>query len=230
MIDPDEGEILIDNKSNTSILAHNLRRNIGYIIQDVGLLPHLSVQKNIELVSRISKKYLSKDELIDLLKLVDLDVGVLSRKPNELSGGQQQRVGIARALASNPGIILMDEPFSALDNITRNQLQDDLLNLKTLQDKTIILVTHDIQEAFKLGDRIALLNEGEIQQIGTPIELLNKPKTPFVTSFLEKNHLILALQNQSQNGKSLLELLESDKISKDEKAQLLISFFKNYKT
>lgn len=229
LIEPDTGEILIDDQNTRSFLAQDLRRNIGYIIQDVGLLPHLTLQKNIELVSRISSNSLSNDRLIELLKLVNLDADLLARKPDELSGGQQQRVGIARALANDPEIILMDEPFSALDNITRNQLQEDFLNLDILQNKTIVLVTHDIQEAFKLGDRIVLLNEGEIQQIGTPLELLNSPSNDFVSSFLEKDRLVLALQSQQHEGTPLIELLKDHSVSNEDKIQLSSEFFRNYR-
>lgn len=228
LIEPDQGDIFIDDKNTASFLTHDLRRNMGYIIQDVGLLPHLSIKKNIELVKRIANGSLSEDRLIELLKLVNLDADLLHRRPDELSGGQQQRVGIARALANDPEIILMDEPFSALDNITRNQLQDDFLHLKVLQDKTIILVTHDIQEAFKLGDRIVLLNEGEIQQIGTPLGLLNAPSNDFVSSFLKKDRLILALQSHQHQGVSLIDSLRDETISNEEKSKLAADFFTNY--
>ncbi len=156
----------------------------------------MTVKENISLVNRIDKKSFPSEKLNELIELTGLSKDLLMKYPSQLSGGQQQRVGIARALANDPALILMDEPFSALDNITRNQLQDDFLNLKTLNQKTIILVTHDVQEAFKLGDRIVLLNEGVIQQIGTPVELLTNPVNEFVASFLAKDKLILFLQNQ----------------------------------
>lgn len=196
LIEPDSGQIEIDGQSNRSIEKHTLRRKIGYVIQDVGLLPHMTIKENISLVNRIDKNPFSNEKLNELIELTGLSEDLLKKYPSQLSGGQQQRVGIARALANDPTLILMDEPFSALDNITRNQLQDDFLNLKTLNQKTIILVTHDVQEAFKLGDRIILLNEGVIQQIGTPGELLTNPDNEFVESFLAKDKLILFLQNQ----------------------------------
>lgn len=123
----------------------------------------------------------------------------------------------------------MDEPFSALDNITRNQLQDDFLNFKELQNKTIVFVTHDIQEAFKLATRIVLLNEGDVQQIGTPVELLNSPSNDFVSSFLQKDRLILALQSTDQNGIPLMDLLSDTSKSGDLKSKAISQFFKHYK-
>ena len=211
----------------TSFEKHELRRRIGYVIQDVGLLPHMKVKENIGLVNRISGKELSNDRLMELAQLLTLSEDLLSKSPNQLSGGQQQRVGIARALANNPSIVLMDEPFSALDNITRNQLQDDLLQLESLNEKTIILVTHDVQEAFKLADRIVLLNEGIIQQVDTPTELLTNPANDFVRSFLANDRLTLFLQNATIDGDSMLTFL-SGKSDYEQKKKALVEVLKTY--
>jgi len=216
LIEPDSGSIRIGGQLNTSLEKHVLRRNIGYVIQDVGLLPHLNIQDNISMVNRIDKNPLSTDRLKKLLELTGLEEDLLSKQPSQLSGGQQQRVGIARALANDPDLILMDEPFSALDNITRNQLQDDFLSLEVLNSKTIIMVTHDVQEAFKLGDRIVLLNEGVIQQVGTPEQFLTNPTNAFVESFLAKDKLQLFLHQQQ-----IPELLDDPTIDASQKKKRL---------
>ncbi len=228
LIEPDSGTIEINGKSNQSIKKYTLRRNIGYVIQDVGLLPHLSIEKNISLVSRIDSNSLSSDRLNELMELTGLSGDLLAKKPSQLSGGQQQRVGIARALANDPDLILMDEPFSALDNITRNELQDDFLNIPLLKDKTIVMVTHDVQEAFKLGDKIALLDQGIIQQFGTPAEILSNPSNDFVNSFLNKDRLILFLQNQLVDNRSAADFLGDASIKNDEKRSKLIKLLSNY--
>lgn len=228
IIELDAGSIHIGNQPSHAFSKHELRRNIGYVIQDVGLLPHLTVVQNISLVNRIYNESLSPEKLNELLELIGLPKESLKRFPSELSGGQQQRVGIARALANDPDIILMDEPFSALDNITRNQLQDDFLSIPILAEKTIILVTHDVQEAFKLADRIALLNEGEVQQFGTPGELLAQPSNQFVSTFLAKDRLMLYLQNQDISGKKLTDFLQDDSIDPGERKFKLAQVLSDY--
>ncbi len=192
LIEPDGGDIYIDGRNIKSFNKNELRRNIGYVIQDIGLFPHLTVRKNVSVVPLLSKK--DKAEVNraveDLLRLVNLPPEEYAdRYPGELSGGQQQRVGFARALANNPDIILMDEPFSALDPITREQLQNELLSLQEELHKTIVFVTHDIDEAIKLGDRIAVMSEGRIIQFDTPEEILKNPINPFVESFVGKDRL-----------------------------------------
>ncbi|WP_436516137.1 ATP-binding cassette domain-containing protein [Ekhidna sp. To15] len=228
LIEPDSGMIEIGGKSNTSVEKHILRRNIGYVIQDVGLLPHLTIKQNISLVNQIDEKSLSPDKLNELMELTGLAMDLLSKFPYQLSGGQQQRVGIARALANDPDLILMDEPFSALDNITRNELQDDFLSIPLLKGKTIIMVTHDVQEAFKIGDRIVLLDKGKIQQIGTPSELLSQPANDFVSSFLQKDRLVLFLQNQKIDNKSVIEFLKDEDVTKKEKQNRLAEILGTY--
>jgi len=192
LIEPDSGDIYIDGKNIKSFNKNELRRNIGYVIQDIGLFPHLTVRKNVSVVPLLCKKDKAEVDrsVEDLLRLVNLPPEEFAeRYPGELSGGQQQRVGFARALANNPDIILMDEPFSALDPITREQLQNELLSLQEELHKTIVFVTHDIDEAIKLGDRIAVMSEGRIIQFDTPEEILKYPVNSFVESFVGKDRL-----------------------------------------
>ena len=189
---PSAGDILINGKNIQSLDVIELRRNIGYVIQKVGLFPHLTVGQNIGTVPRLEKKDPEdiKKRTIELLDMVDLHHEVyLDRYPNELSGGQQQRVGVARALANDPEIILMDEPFSALDPITRDQLQNELLKLQGELHKTIVFVTHDIDEAIKIGDRIAVMQDGKIVQYDTPENILKHPANDFIEAFVGKDRL-----------------------------------------
>ena len=187
------GTISINGKDINSYNASDLRRNIGYVIQQVGLFPHYTIEKNIAIVPQLKgwSKVDIKARVLELLELVDLDPDIYAtRYPRELSGGQQQRVGIARALASNPDVILMDEPFSALDPITREQLQGELLTLHRKLKKTIVFVTHDMDEALKMGDRIAIMKDGHLLQLDTPEKLLHEPAHGFVEEFIGKNRVI----------------------------------------
>lgn len=190
LIEPSSGTILVGGKKVQDQDPIRLRRQIGYVIQKAGLLPHLSVAKNIGLMCRLegwNKKQIT-DRVDELLTLVNMPPDQYrDRYPLELSGGQQQRVGVARALALDPEYILMDEPFGALDPITRNGLHDEFLRLKDEVKKTIILVTHDLSEAFKLGDRIALLRAGKLVQVGTEEDFRDRPTSQFVSDFVE-NH------------------------------------------
>ena len=187
--EPTSGKILIKNKDIKSYKIHDLRRNFfGYVFQKIGLFPHMTAKENIEIILRITKKPKNthKKRIHELLELMHLDPKVYSdRYPELLSGGEQQRIGIARALAAESECLLMDEPFGALDAVTRSELQDELLNLKKNFKKTIIFVTHDIMEAFKIGDRIAVMKDGKIDQIGTKEELCNSPKTFFVERLIQ---------------------------------------------
>ncbi len=194
------------------------------MIQNTGLLPHLSTRKNIDLAGKVSGHPVSATKITELLSLIGLEEDVLHKYPHELSGGQQQRIGIARSLATDPDLILMDEPFSALDNLTRGQLQDDFSSLKHLTNKTILMVTHDIQEAFKLGDRIVLLNDGEIQQVGPPLELLEHPANAFVSDFLAKDRFILRLESFIHQEKTALEIMSGSNHTKEEKVALIKKF------
>ena len=162
------------------------RRNIGYVIQGVGLFPHMTVLKNLTYVPDLEKydKKNSFDRARELIRLVDMDEEILGRYPRELSGGQRQRVGIARALAANPQILLMDEPFGAVDEITRKGLQKAIAEIHKKLKKTIFFITHDIDEALLLGDRVLVLHNGTIQQYDTPAELVKNPATDFVAGLL----------------------------------------------
>ena len=162
-----------------------LRRSIGYVIQQIGLFPHLSVRANIGFVPSISgeKREHYMKRVTDLIRLVGLSETDLDRFPHELSGGQAQRIGVARALAAEPAIILMDEPFGAVDEITRRKLQDELKTIHQTLKKTILFVTHDIGEAIRLADKIVLFNEGRIEQAGTPEDMVFRPANEYVRSF-----------------------------------------------
>lgn len=187
------GTITIEGKDIKSYNVSELRRNIGYVIQQIGLFPHYTIERNIAIVPQL-KGWAEKDikpRVRELLEMVGLDPDVhATRYPKELSGGQQQRVGIARALASNPDIILMDEPFSALDPLTREQLQAELIVLHKKLKKTIIFVTHDIDEALKMGDRIAIMKDGQILQLDTPEKILHEPAHGFVEEFIGRHRII----------------------------------------
>ena len=190
IIEPISGTIFIDGIDVMKTDPIKLRRRIGYAIQDIGLFPHMTVSENIGLALKLLRWESSKifQRVSHLLKQVKLDPDVFGQKyPKELSGGQKQRVGVARALALDPPIILMDEPFGALDPIIREQMQNEFLELNESIQKTVIFVTHDIFEAFKIADQIALLNEGVLQQIGAPFELLQKPQNSFVQQYFSKH-------------------------------------------
>lgn len=185
LLTPDEGRVLVQGQDVTRTDPVALRRGIGYAIQSVGLFPHLTVEKNIAYVPSISgltgwKGKERREKAQALLERVGLDPGLAGRYPRSLSGGQRQRVGIARALAAGPELLLMDEPFGAVDEITRGQLQDELLALHAQSKITVLFVTHDIGEALKLGTRTLVLEAGEVQQYAPPSEILNAPATPFV--------------------------------------------------
>ncbi|TRZ40437.1 ABC transporter ATP-binding protein [Niallia circulans] len=187
LIDLTNGTILIDGKKISEYDIHELRWNIGYVLQQIALFPHLSIGENIAVVPEMKKWTKEKigARVDELLEMVGLEPQTYkNRKPNELSGGQQQRIGVIRALAADPEIILMDEPFSALDPISREKLQDDIISLQKTIKKTIVFVTHDMQEALKLGDRICIMRDGKIVQTGTPEELINNPVNDFVQDFI----------------------------------------------
>jgi osmoprotectant transport system ATP-binding protein len=187
MIEASSGTILIDGRDTGDLDPVTLRRGIGYVIQSIGLFPHMSVLENIEVVPSIlgTPKPERKKRAEELLNMVGLEPKQFAdRYPRELSGGQQQRIGIARALAADPPILLMDEPFGALDPLARDRLQDEFLRISAEIQKTILFVTHDLDEAIKLGDRICLLNAGSIQQFDTPKAMLHRPANAFVESFL----------------------------------------------
>ena len=186
LIDFDSGDILVKDKSILDWNTIDLRRSIGYVIQQIGLFPHMTIEENITYVLSLSNddKVYKRKRAEELIKLVGMDEDMLERYPIELSGGQKQRIGVARALAAKPDIILMDEPFGAVDEIARAILQDELIHLQKELKTTILFVTHDIQEALKLGDRVVLMNEGVIEQVGKKEELLFTPNSSFVKEFI----------------------------------------------
>ncbi|WP_348709440.1 choline ABC transporter ATP-binding protein OpuBA [Bacillus subtilis] len=192
LIEPSAGKIFIDGENIMDQDPVELRRKIGYVIQQIGLFPHMTIQQNISLVPKLLKwpEQQRKERARELLKLVDMGPEYLDRYPHELSGGQQQRIGVLRALAAEPPLILMDEPFGALDPITRDSLQEEFKKLQKTLHKTIVFVTHDMDEAIKLADRIVILKAGEIVQVGTPDDILRNPADEFVEEFIGKERLI----------------------------------------
>lgn len=202
LIEPTEGKIWINDKNIFEEDPVKLRRSIGYVIQQIGLMPHMTIQENIVLVLKLLKwsEEKKRERAQELIKLVDLPEEFLDRYPYELSGGQQQRIGVLRALAADQDLILMDEPFGALDPITRDALQEQFKNLQRELGKTIIFVTHDMDEALKLADRIVIMHSGEIIQFDTPDEILRNPATDFVADFIGKERLIEARPDVTQVG------------------------------
>jgi osmoprotectant transport system ATP-binding protein len=197
LIEPTSGAILIDGHD---ILEENpilLRRRIGYVIQQVGLFPHMTVAENIRITAEIAgwSRERMAHRVDELLRLVSLPPEEhRHRFPRQLSGGEQQRVGLARALATDPGILLMDEPFGALDAITRARMQEELLRIQRGVRKTILFVSHDVEEAFRLGDRIAVLSEGKLVQLGTPVDLLSRPANDFVRRLVGADSVLRQLE------------------------------------
>jgi osmoprotectant transport system ATP-binding protein len=193
LIEPTNGKIFINNKNIQEQQPEILRRGIGYVLQNNGLFPHYTVGENIAIVPQLLKwdKKQTEHRVNELLEKLHLSKDYLNVYPNELSGGQQQRVGLARALVADPPVLLMDEPFGALDNVTKAKIRAEFKALDELKKKTIIMVTHDVQEAFELGDRICLMDAGKVVQQGTPSDLLFKPKNKFVGDFLKEQRLEL---------------------------------------
>ena len=192
LVRPVSGEILIDGRSIREMDLTALRRNIGYAIQGSVLFPHMTVEKNIAYVPNlINKKDKAKtaQAVEKWMRIVGLDEELKTRYPSEISGGQQQRVGIARALAASPEILLMDEPFGAVDEITRSSLQDEIARIHRETGITILFVTHDIDEALRLGTRVLVMNKGRAQQFAPPREILNHPATEFVKQLIRKKEL-----------------------------------------
>jgi osmoprotectant transport system ATP-binding protein len=241
LIEPTEGKIYIDGQDISNIDPVELRRNIGYVIQQIGLFPHMTVEENIALVPKLKKwepkRYLKRVD--ELLELVGLDPSIFKhRYPSELSGGQKQRVGVVRALAGEPDIILMDEPFSALDPISREQLQDDIVRLQEEIHKTIVFVTHDMDEAMKISNRIAIMKDGEIIQLDTPDKILRHPANDFVRGFIgeermkrgdisiptAENLMLTSFVTVSQNE----GLAEAFRLMNEEKVDFLMVIDKNH--
>lgn len=204
LVEPTSGRVLIDGEDTTNLPAHELRRRIGYAIQNHGLFPHRTVAQNIATVPTLlgwdRRRIAARVE--DLLRLFQLDPATFARRfPHELSGGQQQRVGVARALAAEPKLLLMDEPFGALDPLVRAKAQDDLKAIQRQLSTTIILVTHDMEEAIRLGDRIAVMDAGKLIQYAPPAEILVHPATPFIGALIgigDRPFRLLSLETAAQ--------------------------------
>jgi len=242
LIEPDVGQVFINGENITNQDPDILRTGIGYVMQNIGLFPHYTVAENIAVVPKLLKwdKEKIKVRTQELIKKLHLPEDSLSMFPHELSGGQQQRVGLARALVTDPSVLLRYEPFGALDNVTRTSIQKEFKGLEELKRKTIVMVTHDVQEAFELADRICLMDKGKIIQIGTPKELLYQPINDFARKFLAGQRLALEFKvvkiqdiwphlpkGTLQDGKSLsadmnvwdaMELLRSS-----DRSELLVS-------
>jgi len=241
LIEPTHGKVFINNKNILEQQPEILRRGIGYVLQNNGLFPHYTVGENIAIVPQLLKwdKKQTEHRVSELLEKLHLDRSYLSAYPNELSGGQQQRVGLARALVADPPVLLMDEPFGALDNVTKAKIHAEFKALDELKKKTIIMVTHDVQEAFELGDRICLMDAGKIVQQGTPTDLLFKAKNKFVREFLEEQRLQLEFRSVTlrdiekeikgfqpdQSVWAVLEKLKADNDDPKEFEQLITSFY-----
>lgn len=196
MIEPTSGTIWLDDTDTASMATHELRRQIGYVIQHAGLFPHRTIVDNIATVPFLlgTDKKEARKTALELLERVGLPPHFAKRYPAQLSGGQQQRVGVARALAADPPVMLMDEPFSAVDPVVREQLQDEFLRLQQELGKTIVFVTHDIDEAIKLGDQVAVLRVGgHLAQLASPVELLSRPIDAFVAGFVGRDRGYRAL-------------------------------------
>ncbi|WP_346937377.1 ABC transporter ATP-binding protein [Clostridium sp.] len=187
LLTPERGKVYVNGEDISRVNQIGLRRRIGYVIQGVGLFPHMNIRKNIAYVPNLIKKD-DKIEVVSkvekLIKIVGLSEDMLDRYPSELSGGQRQRVGLARALAASPEILLMDEPFGAVDEITRKLLQEEILRIYKELNVTIVFITHDIKEALKLGTRVLVMDKGKIIQIGSPAEMKENPRTDFVRKLI----------------------------------------------
>jgi osmoprotectant transport system ATP-binding protein len=187
LVEPTEGKILFNGQDTARMAPELLRREIGYVIQQTGLFPHMTIEQNIAVVMNLKgwKKGRQAERVTELLELVGLDPEVYRRRyPKELSGGQQQRIGVLRALAAEPDLILMDEPFGALDPITRSHLQEELKKLQQRLRKTVVFVTHDMGEAVKLADRVVFMRSGKIVQAAPPADILRNPRDDFVRDFV----------------------------------------------
>ncbi|TXN32832.1 ABC transporter ATP-binding protein [Lacisediminihabitans profunda] len=209
MVDPSSGRIEIDGEDTSSLEPVALRRRIGYVMQNSGLLPHFKVIDNVATVPVLNgvPRKQAREQALTLLDTVGLDRSLADRYPSQLSGGQQQRVGVARGLAANPNILLMDEPFGAVDPIVRAELQVELIRLQRELDKTVVFVTHDIDEAFLLGDQVVILETGgRVAQVGSPTEILSDPANDFVANFIgaEKGKRALSIR-KTPRGEILVD-------------------------
>ncbi|MCM2532051.1 ABC transporter ATP-binding protein [Neobacillus pocheonensis] len=239
LIQPTSGKIFVNGNDISTMNAIELRRNIGYVIQNTGLFPHMSIKENLELIPKLKGEdpILIAKKTKELLEMVGLDpVEFLHRFPKELSGGQQQRIGVARAFSTDSDIILMDEPFSALDPVTRSALQDELFQMQKELNKTIIFVTHDMDEAIKIADKICILKDGDILQFDTPENILKNPANDFVEDFIGKRRvwnnpeLLMAEDIMIHNPVKITtkrNVLQAIEIMKDNKVDSLMVTDKN---
>lgn len=187
LVEPNHGRVLIDKVSVDSYPLIELRRSIGYVFQGIGLFPQMTIEQNISIVLKLMgrPKWERQQRALELMHMIHLDPSKYAQRfPHELSGGQQQRVGVARALAANPNYLLLDEPFGALDAVTRHKLQQEIIDLNALLKKTIIFVTHDLHEAFMLADRIGVMHNGKLEQVGSVQEIQQHPRTKFVRQLI----------------------------------------------
>jgi osmoprotectant transport system ATP-binding protein len=230
--EPTFGEILFFGQPIKNLQLEEYRRKIGYVIQQVGLFPHMTVEENIETIPKIlkwDKEKIAKrvDELLELVCLSPQEFK--KRYPRQLSGGQQQRVGLARAMAADPDIMLMDEPFGAIDAITRQNMQDELINIQRKLNKTILFVTHDVNEAFKLGDKAVIMHEGEIQQFATPYEIISNPANDYVTRLISTQDVVQRLK--VLKAKSVMLPIDASitdrgfRVSKEESLHKVLTYF-----
>lgn len=234
LIEPTAGSVKINGKDIRETDPDQLRMGIGYVIQQIGLLPHRTVAENIAIVPRLYgwPKDKTRERIDELLELIGLDPEATRHKyPAQLSGGQMQRVGVARAMAVDPPIMLMDEPFGAVDPIARNRLQDEFLRLQSVMRKTICFVTHDINEAIKMGDRIVIQDRGELVQHGSPLEILSNPANDFVCDFIGYDRVVkkLSLCRAGSISRQNFCLIQESELAaaakKMEEQQAEVSFF-----
>lgn len=232
--DTTSGRILVHGQDITKLPINELRQGIGYVIQQIGLFPHMTIEDNIATVPKIlgwDKNKIAErvDYLLELVHLKPADFR--KRYPRQLSGGQQQRIGLARAMAGNPSIMLMDEPFGAIDAITRSSLQDEMLVIQRKLHKTILFVTHDIEEALKLGDKIVIMNEGVIQQYDTPLNIVTKPANDFVSQLVHSEDVLQHLSlMRAENVMSPLDTMVSDteiSVHQDENLKTVLTHILN---
>ncbi|WP_405172618.1 ABC transporter ATP-binding protein [Paenibacillus sp. FSL H8-0280] len=225
LIERTDGTVRINERPIDEYNIHELRWNIGYVLQQIALFPHMTIAENIAVVPEL-RKWKSdqiKERVHTLLDMVGLHGDTYSeRKPSELSGGQQQRIGVLRALAADPEIVLMDEPFSALDPMSREKLQDDILDIQRQMKKTIVFVTHDIQEAMKLGDRICIMKDGQVLQVGTPEELVRQPANDFVREFVGSSNTVTSSQSDF-DLESIMSPLSPGHVPKSAKTAVPVS-------
>lgn len=215
LIEPDSGEILINGKNVKEFKEEELRRSIGYVVQSIGLFPNMTVAQNVSVVPNLMKwdKEKTMKRVRELVQMVGLDVDqYIDKYPSQLSGGEAQRIGVARALAADPKILLMDEPFGAVDPLNRTNLQNEFLKLQKELHKTVVFVTHDIGEAMKMGDKIALMSKGVLQCFGTPKELLSNKDNAFVRDFMGNDSFINILNKYTVERFRKKEVADSTNI------------------